>query len=95
MGFPDNNSTVASEASLAFPSGVTVSADGAFLYVCDTANHKVKRVNLNDDTIITIAGEAKFGYNGDGIDAVSALLNSPYSVTENNGEVYIAVCFYK
>ena len=84
-------SPIALDANLAYPSGVSLSSDETLLYVCDTANHKVKRVNLTDGSITTIAGGSKLGYNGDYIEATSALLHSPYSVTENNGEVYIAV----
>jgi DNA-binding beta-propeller fold protein YncE len=61
--------------------------DGA-LYVCDTDNHRVRRV-LPDGTIETYAGTTK-GYSGDGGPAIAAQLNEPYELAwDKDANLYI------
>src|SRR4030095_2161788 len=65
-------------AQLNQPFGITRGPDGA-LYVCDTGNHRIRRVAL-DGTISTVAGNGTHGWSGDGGSATSAALNEPYEV---------------
>ncbi|RYD65884.1 MAG: hypothetical protein EOP84_31570, partial [Verrucomicrobiaceae bacterium] len=66
------------KAELNNPFGIVRGPDGA-LYVCDTDNHRVRRV-APDGTIATVAGNGKRGYSGDGGPAKEAQLNEPYEV---------------
>jgi DNA-binding beta-propeller fold protein YncE len=68
----------ATAAQLNQPFGITRGPDGA-LYVCDTGNHRIRRVAL-DGTISTVAGNGTHGWSGDGGSATSAALNEPYEV---------------
>lgn len=67
------------KAGVGGPFGVTVGPEGA-LYVCETTNHVVRRVDLKSGRISTVAGSGKKGYAGDGGPAVKARLNEPYEV---------------
>ncbi|HEX8916027.1 MAG TPA: hypothetical protein VF796_27010 [Humisphaera sp.] len=58
--------------------GIVRGPDGA-LYVCDTDNHQVRRVD-KDGKISTVAGNGTKGYAGDGGPATKAQLNEPYEV---------------
>lgn len=61
------------------------------VYVADTGNHAVRRVDSLGTEVSTIAGTGTAGFSGDGGAAAAALLNGPRSlfVTED-GTVYIA-----
>lgn len=71
----------AAKARLDNPFGVVRGPDGA-LYVCDTMNHVIRKVDRNG-VITTVAGAGKKGYSGDGGSALNATLNEPYEVRFN------------
>ena len=68
----------ANQAQLDQPFGIVRDKDGA-LYICDTNNHLIRRVDRNG-IISTVAGTAKKGYSGDGGLATKAELNEPYEI---------------
>jgi hypothetical protein len=69
----------ATAALLNTPWGVT--ADGyGYVYIADTFNHRIRKLNLASGIINTVAGTGIPGYNGDGILATMAWLNVPYAV---------------
>src|SRR5438046_1677393 len=76
-GFSGDNGA-ASAAHLSEPNGIARGPDGA-LYICDTMNHRVRKVT-RDGKIITVAGSGEKGYTGDGGPATKAELNEPYEV---------------
>src|SRR3954469_21561074 len=65
-------------AQLADPGGIARGPDGA-LYICDTANHRIRKVT-RDGKIVTVAGTGEKGYAGDGGPATAAKLSEPYEV---------------
>ena len=67
-------------------------ADGAGnLYVADTNNHRVRRVDAADGTIATIAGTGVAGHGGDGGAATAARLNNPVRLAlDRAGNLYVA-----
>jgi sugar lactone lactonase YvrE len=82
----DGISAVAAE--LSYPRGIAVDTNGD-LYIADQFNHRVRKVSAG--LITTVAGNGTPGYNGDGISATSAELNSPSGVSlDTNGNLYIA-----
>lgn len=86
----DGTATVAKATSLNQPGGVAIDGAGS-LYVADTNNNVIRKVNLATGAIWTVAGTAAPGYTGDGALATSATLNSPEGVTvDAAGDLYIA-----
>jgi uncharacterized protein (TIGR03437 family) len=76
-------------ATLNSPRGV-ISDSAGNLYVVDSANHRVRRINALG-VITTLAGTGLPAFSGDGGAAVSAALNSPAAVAiDSVGNFYIA-----
>ncbi|MBV8632642.1 MAG: Ig-like domain repeat protein [Silvibacterium sp.] len=79
----------ATTAELGYPVGVALDTAGN-LYIADSNNQRIREVSTTG-TISTIAGNGTAGYNGDGIPATFAELNSPTGVAVNgSGIVYLA-----
>ena len=69
----------ATSAQLASPYGVALDAAGN-LYIADTYNNVIRRVDASTGTISTVAGDDTYGYSGDGGPATSAALSRPFGV---------------
>jgi sugar lactone lactonase YvrE len=84
---PFDSSVITTVAeNLNFPFGV---ADGS-IYIADRNNHKVWKIGTGPTDLILVAGTGEAGYNGDGILATTAQLNSPTGVAVANGNLFIA-----
>jgi DNA-binding beta-propeller fold protein YncE len=75
----NGNQGLAREINIGDPFGVEIGPDGA-LYVTEVRNHRVLRVDLASGQIVTVAGNGRQGYSGDGGLATEASLNEPYEV---------------
>lgn len=79
----------ADAALFAYPGSVHLA--GRSLYVADSENHVVRRIDLDAGTIETVAGSGASGYAGDGGPAVQASLSSPQSaILGPDGALWIA-----
>jgi sugar lactone lactonase YvrE len=77
-------------ATLNFPSAVAVDAEG-HLYIADTMNHRVRRVDATTGTITTVAGTGQRRFGGDGGPGTAAALNEPSALAlDGRGGLYIA-----
>lgn len=75
-------------AALNRPSALAVDTSGGLL-VCDTANHRVRRIASG--TITTVAGTGQQGFAGDGSPATAAELDSPMGIAVvPDGRVFVA-----
>lgn len=84
--FGDGTRAIA--AAIRAPSAVAVDGDGN-LYIADTLNHRIRRVN-GSGIIDTIVGRTA-GFSGDGGPAIQALLSNPASIAlDAAGNLYIA-----
>ena len=63
----------ANEANLSMPYSIALDRDGN-LYVVDTGNRRVRKVDASTGIITTIAGNGSYGYSGDGGPAIDAPL---------------------
>jgi DNA-binding beta-propeller fold protein YncE len=64
---------------------------GGNLYLSDTFNHCIRRVDARTDIITTVAGCGEAGYSGDGGPAARARFNEPYGIAvDKAGSIYVA-----
>ncbi len=66
-------------AELDQPFDVAYDRDG-HLYLSDTFNHRIRKVDAKSGLIITVAGSGQKGFDGDGGPANKAKLNEPYGL---------------
>lgn len=80
----------AASAEFYNPCGIIVDTDGS-LFIADSTNNRVRKVDGSTGIISTIAGNGTAFYSGDGGPATLAGLDSPSSVgKDGNGTLYIA-----
>lgn len=80
----------ASAASLSAPRGVAVDGAGN-IYIADTNNSRIRRVDAITGVITTVAGSGSGGYGGDNGPATKAWISIPFGVAlDSFGNVYIA-----
>jgi len=85
-------------AQLNLPTGNNPPISGALaldsqgrLYISDTDNHRIRRIDFALDVIETVAGNGTAGYSGDCGDATAASLNYPKDVEIGpDGRLYVA-----
>jgi DNA-binding beta-propeller fold protein YncE len=77
-------------AQLNNPFGVAVDGAGN-LFIGDTWNHRIRRVDGVTGIITTVAGNGVEGFCCDGAPATSARLNSPFGVAvDSSGNLFIS-----
>jgi len=81
----------ATEATMFDPHGIVITADQQ-MYVADTRNHTVRKIDLKTGLISTVAGTGKAGYSGDGGPATKAEFNGTFAidVDPSGRNLYIA-----
>ncbi|MDP7350688.1 MAG: NHL repeat-containing protein [Nitrospinota bacterium] len=84
----DNGAAIS--AKLRFPSAIAVDHDGN-LYISDTHNHRVRKMNRKNGVITTIAGNGDDQLSGDNGPATEASLSEPTGIAiDREGNIYIA-----
>jgi sugar lactone lactonase YvrE len=71
---------------------IDITADGQDIYMCDTENHTIRKLNIATRMVTTVAGTPEEpGWEGDGGPALGAQLNFPQDIdVAANGDIYIA-----
>ena len=89
-GFTDGNFR---EAQLSKPRGMALTPDGTILYVADTANHAVRRVDLRGEGVDTIAGTGikPYGYPPRPGPLPTQGLRSPWDLLLDDDMLYVAM----
>ena len=79
------------KAGLSQPFGLEIGPDG-MLYFCEFSNHIVRRLDLQTQTVTTVAGTGRIqGYAGDGGPATAALMHEPHELRfDSAGNFYIS-----
>ena len=86
----DGDGGPATAALLAFPESVALDGAGN-LFIADTRNHRVRRVDAATGVITAVAGTIGAGFGGDGGPATAALLAFPRGVAlDGAGNLFIA-----
>ena len=82
---------VATVSKLSYPTRIARCENGD-LYIADRHNHRIRKVSAVDESISTIAGTGREGYNGDGIPAIHADLYFPtgIAIDEREQELFIS-----
>ncbi|MCH8315303.1 MAG: hypothetical protein IIA64_04955, partial [Planctomycetes bacterium] len=75
---------LATAAWINTPYDVAVDAAGN-IYIADTFNHRIRKVDIGTGLISTIAGTGVLGYGGDGGAATAALLDTPSGIVVDSG----------
>ncbi len=79
----------ATQSAIFLPQGEVTDAAGD-LYIADTNNNRVRRVDAVSGLMTTVAGGNNAGYSGDGGPGTSALVNAPYSLAiDGAGNLFI------
>jgi trimeric autotransporter adhesin len=86
----EGGGTLAKSVPLQTPSGIAVDALGN-IYVADTYNNRIRRIDALTGILTTVAGKGMYGYAGDGGPAIAASLFWPEGVTlDPSGNLLIA-----
>jgi len=89
LGYSGDGSA-ATSAALSDPCGIAVDKFGN-LYIAESLNERIRKVNAATGIITTVAGNGTQGYSGDGSAATSAQLDNPNGVAvDAAGNLYIA-----
>ena len=89
IGYNGDNKAALS-ALLNYPAGLAVDAQGN-LFIADSLNHRIRRVDAVTKQITTVAGNGTAGFSGDGGLATDAMLNNPISVwIDAQGNLFVA-----
>jgi len=76
------------QATFNGPKGIAYSASDHSLYIVDTENHVIRRMNLNTGILDTVLGNGERGDGPDG-DPLGCKLNRPHGVFVYEGIVYV------
>ena len=80
---------LAVKATLSEPFHVDFDPKG-FLYIAESSNHCIRKVDLKTHVVTTVAGTGKAAYTGDGGPAVAATFKEPYAVVvDSDGNLYV------
>ncbi len=86
--------TLATGATINVPASVVLDVAGN-LYIADSGNNRVRKVEANTGVITTVAGTTSQSISGDGGPATAAGLYGPYTLAlDGPGNLYIADVFH-
>lgn len=66
------------------PLGIAVTPSTGNVFIADTGNHRIRKVDVTANTIVTIAGNGTAGFSGDNADASLSTLNIPSQMSLHN-----------
>jgi hypothetical protein len=86
---------VATSAKMNFPKDIWLDSNGT-MFIADTGNNILRRVDATTGIITTIAGTGFPGYSGDGGLAINAKLGMPTAIAgDSNGNVFVVDASYR
>lgn len=89
----DYTAVEAPDALINYPIGIAIASDGT-IYIADTKNHRIRRVDSSTTYVTTYAGTGTAGWSGDGGPAAEAKLNYPMGLAlDADGNLYVCDTF--
>lgn len=89
-GVSGYNDSTGSAAQFSYPSGVCINSTGTFLYICDNGNGRIRKVQLSNSRVTTVAGNGSFSYS-DNANGLLASFNGPTDVIiANDTALYVS-----
>jgi DNA-binding beta-propeller fold protein YncE len=84
----------AASATLRDPHGIAITKNN-HMYVADTLNHTIRRIDLKTSVITTFAGTGEKGFSGDGGPASKAAFNGTFAIALNaaHDQLYVVDLF--
>jgi len=84
-------STAGDLSTARFNKPVGIATDGTYLYIADTANNRIRRINIITQAVENLAGSGLAGY-VDSIDntGATAAFNAPSAITVTGDYLYVA-----
>jgi hypothetical protein len=91
MGTPDFADGELNHAAFRRPQGLALVRES--LYVADTGNHALRRVNLPTSTVDTLCGNGRAGEPTEGVVGAprDVALNQPQALVVNNNQIFLAM----
>ena len=79
----------AARTKLNFPNGLALD-DRGNIFISDSANHRIRRVDVDSSVITTVAGNGEMGQDKDNVLATQTSLTNPFSLTvDKSGNIYV------
>ena len=80
---------LAKESQLSNPTGLALDGKGN-LFISDSGNERIRKVDLSTGIISTVAGTGVTGFSGDGIEATKTQLSNPLGLAvDNQGDLFV------
>jgi sugar lactone lactonase YvrE len=81
----------AKDATMSRQTGLIFDNDRNLLYIADTFNARIRKINMATGVITTVAGNGTQAYSGDGDQATKASINNVYGIDlDREGNLYLA-----
>ncbi len=89
---PFAGAAAAIQAQFHDPHGLLVTRDGRTMFVADTLNNQIRRIDLRSGTIATLAGTGEKSFSGDNGPALRAAFNGAFAIALSPDEksLYVA-----
>ncbi len=79
----------AARTKLNFPNGLAIDERGN-IFISDSANNRIRRVDVDSSVITTVAGNGEIGQDKDNVLATQTSLTNPFSLTvDKSGNIFV------
>lgn len=84
-------STAGGPLTARFNQPVGITTDGTYLYVADTKNNRIRKINITTQEVVNLAGSGLAGYaDSTGDTGETATFNAPSAITVSGDYLYVA-----